>query len=79
MWLGVIRVQREGTTGPTPAIEAALDAGNLAGAVAATRALEGDAAAAALPWLTQAEARLAIEGALVTLADALARAEETAG
>ncbi len=79
MWLGVIRVERDGASGPTPAIEDALEAGDLASAVAATRALEGDAANAAAVWLAQAEARLAIEDALVALADALSRAEETAG
>ncbi len=76
MWLGVIRVEREGTSGPTPAIEAALAEGNLAGAVAAVRALEDEARSAAATWLTEAEARLTIEESLIALAEALSRAEE---
>ncbi|MCP2679994.1 hypothetical protein NHF45_10695 [Maricaulaceae bacterium NA33B04] len=74
---GIIRVERDGTTGPTPAIEAALEAGDLAAAVTATRALDGEARTVAAPWLARAEARLAMERGLASLADALSRAEET--
>ncbi len=74
---GIIRVERDGTTGPTPAIEAALEAGDLAAAVTATRALSGEARTVAAPWLTRAEARLSMERGLASLADALSRAEET--
>jgi hypothetical protein len=63
---GVIRVERDATAGPTPAIEAALDAGNLAGAVAATEALDEEARRAASAWLSQAQARLAVEDSLST-------------
>lgn len=69
---GVIRVERDATAGPTPAIEAALDAGNLAGAVAATEALDDEARAAASVWLSQAQARLAVEDSLSRLSEALA-------
>jgi len=72
MLFGVIRVEREATAGPTPAIEAALDAGDLAGAVAATEALEPDARAVASVWLSQAQARLAVEQGLSALSEALA-------
>ena len=69
---GVIRVERDGETGPTDAIEAALAAEDLAGAVEAARALEGEAAEAASEWVTQAAARLAIETALGRMSGALA-------
>jgi hypothetical protein len=68
---GVIRVERDATAGPTPAIEAALDAGNLAGAVAATEALDEEARRAASVWLSQAQARLAVEDSLSSLSEAL--------
>jgi hypothetical protein len=47
--------------------EARLEAGNLAGAVAALGGLQGPAAEAARPWLERARARLAAQRALSTL------------
>jgi hypothetical protein len=76
MLFGVIRVERDGGAGPTAAIEAALDEGDLETAIARTRALEGEAALAASAWLARAEARLAVETSLSRMGEALARAEE---
>jgi|GEM_PF-685999 cytoskeletal protein RodZ len=54
--------------------QAALDAGDLGGAVAAVGHLQGPAAAAARPWLDDATARLDVEAALASLqSTALAR------
>jgi hypothetical protein len=53
--------------------EAALKAGDLAGAVAAMRKLDGAAAETAKPWLGDAEARLAAETGVDALDAALAR------
>jgi hypothetical protein len=71
MLFGVIRVEREAAAGPTPAIETALAGDNLAGAVAAVEALDEDARAAASVWLSQAQARLAVEESLSALSAAL--------
>jgi hypothetical protein len=49
--------------------EAALDGGDLAGAISELEALDGPAAAAAAPWLAEARPRLAAEAALDTLRD----------
>jgi hypothetical protein len=69
---GLVTVRRVGSAaviggGPQAAVataEQALAAGDLAGAVAALATLTGDAAAAAKPWLDDANRRLAAETAL---------------
>ena len=71
MLFGVIRVEREGEAGPTNAIEAALEAEDLAAAVAAAQSLDETARAEAADWLRRAEARLAVERALAQMSDAL--------
>ncbi len=53
--------------------EAALKAGDLAGAVAAMQKLDGAAAETAKPWLADAQARLAAETGVAALDAALAR------
>lgn len=62
-----------GTEAALAAAEAALKAGDLAGAVAAMRKLDGTAAETAKPWLGDAEARLAAEAAVASLDATLAR------
>jgi hypothetical protein len=75
MLFGVIRVEREGEAGPTDAILAALEAGDLASAVAAAQALDDPARQAAAVWLSQAEARLAIDQALSDMSARLSPGE----
>jgi hypothetical protein len=61
------RVDGGSTSGAAAAVDDArqrLAAGDLAGAVAALDKLSGDPAKAALPWLRQAQRRLAVEAAL---------------
>ena len=60
-----------GANGVVVRTEAALRAGNLAGAVAEVESLEGAPAQAAASWLADAKARLAVDSALVALAKAL--------
>ena len=58
--------------------EAALAGGDLAGAVAAIKALTGPGADAAKPWLAEAEGRLGAENALAKV-EAYATAQVVAG
>ncbi|WBQ10041.1 hypothetical protein L2D01_14290 [Hyphomonadaceae bacterium ML37] len=72
VWFGVLRIARN-TQGPGPgdAIRAALDDGDLEGAVADARALEDPARAVIADWLQGAEARLQVEAALSQVRAAL--------
>lgn len=72
-YFGVLRVRRDGAQGPAAAIESALAADDLAGALQLADGLDGEAAASIASWRDQARARLAIETAL----DAMARALQT--
>lgn len=70
----LVTVRRVDTTpegrpaqGAVAQAESALNAGDLAGAVAALDKLSGPAAEAAKPWLDDAKARLAAEGAVAKL------------
>ena len=60
-----------GANGVVARSEAALEAGNLAGAVSEVESLEGPPAQVAASWLADAEARLAVDSALTALAKAL--------
>ncbi len=60
-----------GANGVVARSEAALEAGNLAGAVSEVESLEGPPAQVAASWLADAKARLAIDSALTALAKAL--------
>ncbi|KAA5802312.1 hypothetical protein F1654_10810 [Alkalicaulis satelles] len=72
VWFGVLRVARQSQApGPADAARAALDEGDLAGAVSVIEALDGPAMEAAAEWLTGARARLDIEAAISALRDAL--------
>lgn len=66
---GPAAIAEGGTTGALAEAEAALDAGELAPAVAAMARIEGPGAAAAAPWLKSARARLAADAALNRLED----------
>jgi phage shock protein A len=57
-------VEGDSTAARVARAEAALDDGDLAGAVSELEALDGPAAAAAAPWLAEARPRLAAEAAL---------------
>lgn len=62
-----LSVSPAGNTAPSAAVEAAqaaLQRGDLSGAVAALEALDGEAAAAAADWREAAEARIALDNAL---------------
>ena len=60
-----------GANGVVARSEAALEAGNLAGAVSEVESLEGPPAQVAASWLADAKARLAVDSALTALAKAL--------
>ena len=60
-----------GANGMVARSEAALEAGNLAGAVSEVESLEGPPAQVAASWLADAKARLAVDSALTALAKAL--------
>jgi hypothetical protein len=62
-------VEGDGAAARVARAEAALDGGDLAGAISELEALDGPAAAAAAPWLAEARPRLAAEAALDTLRD----------
>lgn len=59
-----------GANGVVARSEAALEAGNLAGAVSEVESLEGPPAQVAASWLADAKARLAVDSALTALAKA---------
>lgn len=67
-------VEGDGTLARLARAEAKLDEGDLSGAVTEIRGLDGLAAEAAAEWLSQAEARLAVERAAAQLADISTRA-----
>lgn len=72
LWFGVLRIARTAQgPGPGDALRAALDAGDLEGAVTDARALEDPARAVIASWLQGAEARLQIEAALNQMRTAL--------
>jgi hypothetical protein len=75
-FFGVLRVQRDGTQGPAAAIEAALNARDLEGALTVAETLEGEAGAAIADWRAQAQARRTIETALTAMAGALQSQQE---
>lgn len=60
-----------GANGVVARSEAALEAGNLAGAISEVESLEGPPAEVAASWLAAAKARLAVDSALTALAKAL--------
>jgi len=60
-----------GANGVVARSEAALEAGNLAGAISEVESLEGPPAQVAASWLADAKARLAVDSALTALAKAL--------
>jgi hypothetical protein len=62
-------VEGEDTLARLARAEAKLGEGDLEGAVAEVRGMKGLAAEAAAEWLSQAEARLAVEQAAAQLAD----------
>lgn len=72
LWFGVLRIARTAQgPGPGDALRAALDDGDLEGAVDGARALEEPARAVIADWLQGAEARVQIEAALSQVRAAL--------
>ncbi len=72
VWFGVLRIARSARDpGPGDALRAALDAGDLEGAVQDARALEDPARTVIESWLQGAETRLQVEAALSQMRAAL--------